>query len=313
MPGGIEQTVHTDAADLTEQGGQAEAMGLTRLSGQTGTTGSAELTPRTDAAEPPEQSVQLGIPGTDAGTVEAERSEPEPAPHSRYLHPPYPAGKQAAPDPSPVPGKVAYLTFDDGPSIQTEPILAILREYGIKATFFVNGHDTEEAKSLYRQIDKEGHRLGNHTYSHDYAKIYQSEDAFMEDVRRLERLLEETVGHSTDILRFPGGSNTRLGRKKGQTWIMPRLVKRVEEEGFQYFDWNVSSTDAAQAVQPKSDIVSSVLSLAKDRKKIIVLMHDVNVKTTTVEALPEVICGLKEQGFRFDTLDKQAFTTQFLK
>lgn len=215
-----------------------------------------------------------------------------------------------APEP---PGKIAYLTFDDGPSVQTEPILATLHRFGIKATFFVTGHDTEQSKTLYRRIAEEGHRFGNHTFSHDYTKLYRNADIFMEDVRRLDRFLLETVGQTTDILRFPGGSNTRLGRKKGQPWIMPQLVKRVQVEGYQYFDWNVSSTDAAQAVQPKKDIVASVLSAARERRKIIVLMHDVNVKTTTVEALPEVIRGLQQMGFSFETLRKDSFTSQFLK
>jgi peptidoglycan-N-acetylglucosamine deacetylase len=209
--------------------------------------------------------------------------------------------------------KIAYLTFDDGPSGQTENILKLLAKHGVKATFFVTGKDSEASKTLYKRIADEGHRFGNHTYSHDYTKLYRNSNEFLEDVRKLDRFLRDTVGQGTDILRFPGGSNTRLGRRKGQAWIMPELVKRVKAEGYQYFDWNVTSTDAAQAVQPKADIVSSVLSLAKGKDRIIVLMHDVTGKTTTVEALPEVIRGLKQQGFRFETLTKGSFTTQFLK
>lgn len=214
---------------------------------------------------------------------------------------------------APIAGKVAYLTFDDGPSAQTERILSVLRKMGVKATFFVNGDNTDRAKDLYRQIAEDGHRFGNHTYSHDYRKVYASADAFMADVKRLEKLLVETVGQKPDILRFPGGSNIRAGRRTGQAWIMPQLVKRVRTEGYQYFDWNVSSTDAAKAVQSKPVIVSSVLTHAKGKDKIIVLMHDEDVKKTTVEALPEVIRGLKRMGFRFETLNKQAFTVQFLK
>ncbi|WP_438447874.1 polysaccharide deacetylase family protein [Gorillibacterium sp. sgz5001074] len=209
--------------------------------------------------------------------------------------------------------RIAYLTFDDGPSGNTESILRILRESGIKATFFVTGKESETDKELYRRIAAEGHKLGNHTYTHDYTKLYKEPGAFMEDVRRLDRFLQETVGQGSDILRFPGGSNTRLGRRKGEPWIMPQLVKRVRAEGYQYFDWNVTSTDAAQAVQPKADIISSVMALARGKERIIVLMHDVTVKKTTVEALPEVIRGLKDMGFRFAALDKQSFTTQFLK
>lgn len=228
--------------------------------------------------------------------------------------PSYSADEAPAPTAGPpAPDRIAYLTFDDGPSGNTDAILKLLRQYGVHATFFVTGKESEGDKDLYRRMAAEGHKLGNHTFSHDYAKLYREPAAFMEDVRKLDRFLVETVGQGSDILRFPGGSNTRLGRRKGQAWIMPELVRRVKAEGYQYFDWNVTSTDAAQAVQPKADIISSVMALARGKERIIVLMHDVTAKTTTVEALPEIIRGLQSMGFRFATLDKQAFTTQFLK
>lgn len=252
------------------------------------------------------------IPAPTSGSVPGiTMTEPEDAPSTDQ--PPDFRGPEQAVFGPPEAVKIAYLTFDDGPSGQTEKILELLGRYGVKATFFVTGKDTEHAKALYKRIAGEGHGLGNHTYSHDYTKLYRNADVFMEDVRRMDRFLRETVGRGTDILRFPGGSNTRLGRKKGQAWIMPELVKKVRAEGYQYFDWNVTSTDAAQTVQPKSDIVSSVLSLARGKERVIVLMHDISSKTTTVEALPEVIRGLKEQGFRFKTLTKGSFTTQFLQ
>jgi peptidoglycan-N-acetylglucosamine deacetylase len=210
-------------------------------------------------------------------------------------------------------GKIAYLTFDDGPSPLTELILGTLKKYGVKATFFVTGSGVEKHGDIYIRIAREGHKLGNHTYSHDYRKLYRSAEDFMEDVRKLDRYLLEATGQRTDLIRFPGGSNIRSGRRKGQAWIMPQLAKRVQEEGYQYFDWNVSSTDAAQAVQPKKTIVRSVLTSAREKDKIIVLMHDAAGKTTTADALPEVIRGLQKQGFRFDVLHKDVFTVQFLK
>ncbi|MDD9271077.1 polysaccharide deacetylase family protein [Paenibacillus sp. GCM10023248] len=209
--------------------------------------------------------------------------------------------------------KVAYLTFDDGPSKSTREILRILKGYGVPATFFVVGTQSPEGKSLYREIAAEGHALGNHTYSHDYHRIYQSAEAFMKDVRKLDQLLEETIGYRPDILRFPGGSNNHLGRKSGGKGIMSRLAGRVQEEGYQYFDWNVSSTDAAAPVQDKEMIIESVSNASRGKNQVIVLMHDNTYKRTTVEALPVVIRKLKMAGFRFDKLDKSSFTFQFLK
>ena len=63
------------------------------------------------------------------------------------------------------------MTFDDGPSKNTMQILDILKKYNIKATFFVNGKEDEFSLKVYERIIKEGHNLGNHTYSHEYDYI----------------------------------------------------------------------------------------------------------------------------------------------
>lgn len=215
--------------------------------------------------------------------------------------------------PLPAGDKIAYLTFDDGPSASTRKILRILKNQGVTATFFVIGNETSEGKSLYREIASEGHALGNHTFSHDYNRIYKNPEAFMRDVRKLDQLLERTVGYRPDILRFPGGSNNHLSWKSGGKGVMSKVTAVVRKEGYQYFDWNVSSTDAAAPVQDRDMIIDSVLSASKGKKRIIILMHDNTYKTTTVEALPVVISKLKAAGFRFDKLQKASFTFQFLE
>lgn len=221
-------------------------------------------------------------------------------------------GPPHKPTPAPPGNKIAYLTFDDGPSNSTRKILHILKTYGVTATFFVIGTETSEGKSLYKEIAAAGHALGNHTYSHNYNRIYKSPEAFMNDVRKLDQLLEETVGYRPDILRFPGGSNNHLSRKSGGMGVMSKVAAEVKEQGYQYFDWNVSSTDAAAPVQDRDMIIDSVLSASKGKKRIIVLMHDNTYKTTTLEALPIVIQNLKAAGFRFEKLQKSSFTFQFL-
>ncbi|WP_187274151.1 polysaccharide deacetylase family protein [Paenibacillus sp. N3.4] len=209
--------------------------------------------------------------------------------------------------------KTAYLTFDDGPSGSTKKILSILKSFQIPATFFVVGSDTSEGRSLYKQIVAEGHALGNHTYSHDYNRIYKSPEAFMKDVHKLDQLLEQTVGYHPDILRFPGGVNNHLSWKSGGKGIMTPIARVVKEEGYQYFDWNVSSTDAAAPVQDRDMIIDAVVSASRGKQSIIVLMHDNTFKTTTVEALPIVIQKLQAAGFHFEKLTKSSFTFQFLK
>ena len=74
-----------------------------------------------------------------------------------------------------------YLTFDDGPSANTDEILDILDRYGVKATFFVVGREGSQAEDALRRIVEEGHTLGMHSYTHDYDQIYESVESFAED------------------------------------------------------------------------------------------------------------------------------------
>lgn len=205
--------------------------------------------------------------------------------------------------------KVAYLTFDDGPSGNTPKILDILKERNVPATFFVIGN--KEMKDTYKRIVDEGHTLGNHTYGHDYAKIYKSTGTFFSDVDKLNDLLEEVTGQRSKILRFPGGSNNTVSRHAGGKGIMNIMTAAVKDSGYRYFDWNVDSQDASKAKQSKDVIVKSVLNGASNTNKAVILMHDAAAKTTTVDALPEIIDGLTKQGFIFRGLDMEMTEVQF--
>ncbi|WP_051620989.1 polysaccharide deacetylase family protein [Paenibacillus sp. UNC451MF] len=209
--------------------------------------------------------------------------------------------------------KIAYLTFDDGPSRNTERILQILNENDVKATFFVTGRAAEKHLMSLKHIVQLGHTLGNHSYSHDYQRIYASVEAFKTDADKLGRFLHDKVGIEPKLIRFPGGSNNRLSWRAGGRSVMNAITREMSKNGYQYFDWNVSSTDAAAVVQPKEEIINAVKGNSTGKNRIIVLMHDMDVKTTTVEALPEVIVHLKQQGYQFEVLSKHSFTYQFLK
>lgn len=206
--------------------------------------------------------------------------------------------------------KIAYLTFDDGPSANTPAILAILKKYDIKATFFVNGHSS--LSDLYKQISDDGHALANHTYSHDYKLVYSSVDNFKKDVKKLDAFIKETTGAEPNhVLRYPGGSNNHISRSYGGVAVMNSILKEMNNEGYVYFDWNVDSTDASVFRQTKDNIVQAVLNQSSSVKNPIILMHDLNPKTTTPEALPEIIEGLINKGFSFDVLSKDTPATQF--
>lgn len=175
-----------------------------------------------------------------------------------------------------------YLTFDDGPSENTDKILDILDEYGVKATFFVVGK--EGYKEEYQRIVENGHSLGMHSFSHIYREIYQSVDAYGEDLNKLQNFLYEVTGEVCKIARFPGGSSNNASKVD-----MQELIAYLTEQGITYYDWNVSSGDATSSFVSASQIENNVLNNVWDYNSVMILMHDSSTKDTTVEALPNII------------------------
>lgn len=209
------------------------------------------------------------------------------------------------------PLKRAYLTFDDGPSANTLAILDILAHYRVYATFFVNGNNTQWGQDVYRRIVAEGHTLGNHSYSHNYSRIYASVESYLEDHQRLEDLLFAATGVRPNIVRFPGGSNNTVSHQYGGIDIMSRLTEDLLARGYQYFDWNITALDASAVTQERDEIIYAVVSRLKDVATPVILLHDSSSKTTTVEALPAIIDELLRLGFSCEALQADSFTIHF--
>ncbi|WP_108671502.1 polysaccharide deacetylase family protein [Peribacillus acanthi] len=207
--------------------------------------------------------------------------------------------------------KVAYLTFDDGPSLNTVPILDILDQEGIKATFFVMGHESDYAINGYKEIIKRGHVVALHTYSHDFTKIYRSSSHYFEDLRRLEDFLWENFKVQSKIVRFPGGSKNISSRQYGPSNIMSVLASELEKKGYRYYDWNVDSKDGISPTISEYTILSSVLRGAAGKQSAVILLHDINDMKNTVRVLPKMIAALKEQGFEFDVITEEMDQMRF--
>lgn len=185
--------------------------------------------------------------------------------------------------------KKVYLTFDDGPSTGTEELLAILKEYNVKATFFVVGKEDDYSMEMYKKIVEEGHTLGMHSYSHQYSTIYQSVEAFAQDIERQKALLKEATGEDIRLFRFPGGSSNLVSNIG-----MQEFIKYLNEEDITYFDWNVSSGDATSKSLEPETLVQNVLRDVGLYHNSVVLMHDAADKPNTVKALPMLIEQLQE-------------------
>ena len=188
-------------------------------------------------------------------------------------------------------GKKIYLTFDDGPSSNTDQILDILKDYDVKATFFVVGKTDERSVKAYQRIVEEGHTLAMHSYSHRYDEIYESKEAFARDLNSLQEYLYETTGVWPRIYRFPGGSSNTVSKVD-----MQELIEYLTDIGITYFDWNVASGDAVSRTLPAETIVNNCLSGIEKQKESVILMHDASNKGTTIEALPRIIEAIQEQG-----------------
>ncbi len=186
--------------------------------------------------------------------------------------------------------KIAYLTFDDGPYDLTWKYLEVLKEHEVLATFFQRGRDWDRFGDIYLAVRDGCHTMGNHTYSHRIRNgIYRSADAFMEDLLSNRQYLKEKTGVTSEVMRFPGGSST-AGRLKDS------IIARLRTEHYAYVDWNGATGDGLY--EASADVYrDNVLTGTEGRKFFVVLMHDYN--RDTLAALPEIIEGLKEQGYVF--------------
>lgn len=190
--------------------------------------------------------------------------------------------------------KVVYLTFDDGPGRYTARLLDILDKYGVKATFFVT-NQFPAYKNMIGEAHRRGHTIALHTYSHNYATIYSSEDAYFNDLSRIRDIVVAQTGVTPTIVRFPGGTNNTVSRKYC-SGIMTTLSQSLSYHGYFYCDWNVSSGDAGGATTADA-VAANVIAGIKRNNVSNVLQHD--IKGYSVEAVDQIIFWGLENGYTF--------------
>jgi len=190
--------------------------------------------------------------------------------------------------------KMAYLTFDDGPYPSTTPkILAILAKESIHATFFDIGQQVELYPDLLKAEYQQGNAIGNHTYSHNMAKLYKDPKDFLADVKKAEEIIYHTLGIRPQIVRAPGGT---VGNFKIS------YFNAMDSAGYLMEDWNVDSGDTDAHLVPADQLTQHVEQQIHGKTRVVILLHDLVGKNTTIEALPRIIELLKKQGFSFGVL-----------
>lgn len=184
-------------------------------------------------------------------------------------------------------GKTVALTFDDGPRPgYVEPILGILREKGVRATFFLVGRYVLEHPELVRAIDAEGHTVANHTFYHNNLTSLPPENVYRE-WRLCNEAVEQVIGKKPRFARPPGGRYNDF------------VAERAAEEGLRIVLWTNNPGDYSASLDGPS-LARKVLSKAKEGD--IVLLH-VGV-APTIDALPGIIDGYREKGFSFVVVDE---------
>lgn len=204
--------------------------------------------------------------------------------------------------------KQVCLTFDDGPSPNTQPLLDILVREKVPATFFVCAQDiNQEYLPLVRTIRQQGHQVAMHSATHRYATIYRSPEAFWQDIKTLRQALEPYLSlEDLTWLRFPGGSTNTVSHKYGGSGIMKTLKAQTEEKGWHWIDWNVCGEDATASHPDADRILRNVQEDAEDLTTCVVLLHDTKATGETVKALPQIIGWFREKGYTFCTVEQLA-------
>ena len=194
--------------------------------------------------------------------------------------------------------KVVFLTFDDGPSSNTERLLDILAAHNVKATFFVTNNGGSYEDLIEREF-KDGHTVAVHTLTHDFNSVYASDDAYWADFDAMNDIIESYTGIRARIFRFPGGSSNTIS--SFNPGIMTRLAAEAAEKGYDYFDWNVDCGDGGGLNDPDA-VYNNIITGIQGQDVAVVLCHDTH--GTTVDAIDAVLTWGEQNGYTFLPLAK---------
>lgn len=198
--------------------------------------------------------------------------------------------------------KVAFITFDDGPSQKVTPkVLEILKKYDVEATFFVLGKMVDENPEILKTIYEDGHFIGSHGYSHNIKKLYSSETAFIEELQKTENSMRNALDiqdFNCTLFRFPNGFSSRI--YKSQKNICAKALSNI---GYKYIDWNSLTNDSVQKLSCESSF-NIFKKTSKGKDVLVILMHDSGDLNKTYDVLEDTIQYLLEKGYEFKSLEE---------
>ena len=200
--------------------------------------------------------------------------------------------EEPTPTPTPEPPKVydgvVYLTFDDGPvPAITSQILDTLKEYNVKATFFMIGSYAAKNPDMVKRVFDEGHTVASHSYTHQKS-MFNSLEAFKKEINDSVDTLEEITGEKVKFFRLPYG--TKIGES---------YKNFLDEKGLTIVKWNCESYDSRTATKTAEQILEGVKNTKPAKGDVVVIMHDTYGKQKTADALPSVIEYFESINYEF--------------
>lgn len=196
--------------------------------------------------------------------------------------------------------KVVYLTFDDGPSDLTAPLLDVLKKYDAKATFFdcCQSDYQDQYSSLMKRCVDEGHTVAVHTYSHVMKDVYASVDSFLDDFYKMYTHIEKVTGQKpANFFRFPGGSRNGYNQA-----VYKDIIKEMTRRGFIYYDWDGDSGDASGNNVSGATIYQNTMNAIHNDCNVI-LMHNIFGKQSTLDQVGKIIETAQAEGYVFKAMD----------
>jgi peptidoglycan-N-acetylglucosamine deacetylase len=182
--------------------------------------------------------------------------------------------------------KVVSLTFDDGPdNINTPKILDILKKYNVKGSFFFIGNRLDSFKSVVKRAAAEGNLVLNHSWSHPDL-IHKDAAIINQEITSTQNKIFDIIGKKPALIRPPYGD------------IDKKVLEALNQDDYKYVIWSIDTLDWSQ--RESANIVKNVLENVRPGD--IILMHSNEDKKATAEALPLIIKGLAEKGYKFEDL-----------
>lgn len=184
-------------------------------------------------------------------------------------------------------GKEIALSFDDGPNQEYTPqVLSILAQYHVSATFFVIGNNIHGNENILRQIDADGHSIGNHSYTHSFYIDFKSLQGFKDELNKTAEIVSELIGKRMRLFRPPYGVTT------------PNLAKASNALNYNIIGWSIRSLDTtADTAQIIAQRIQTQIKPGS-----IILFHDNSDKT--IQVLKQTLKFAKENGYKIVSVER---------